>query len=380
MGNNKEIKMILKKLKNTPVNEEFLKVLRSRLSDYVRLNPAVRTDSGERLYYKRSGNLFLKLKTMPIPLIIALIVALSGGGTVAASQNSLPGDTLYPVKTLTEKVEVIAAFSQASKAEVRMSLAQKRIQEIEKILERAKGGKGDGKNVAALQLALDNFNGQIDNILKQTSDLKNKGDLSAAAEINTGVRAALGIYKKVIEKDKKEHKGDIENQLDKTISSIEDSNKKAEDEQDDINKQEEEHAATKESAEGKINAAENKIAETEKFIQNKEEKLGADAVKGAKEKLNEAKSDIAKAKEYLNSNEYKEAFEKAKDAMESAIEAKAEIEVGHNFERGKKEDNGDNNDIENASSTASSTVSRNNINDHEKDDKNDNEKNRKSGD
>ncbi len=372
MENKKEIKIILKKLKDTPVNEEFLKVLRSRLSDYVRLNPFVRTGGEERLYYKRSANLFLKLKTMPIPLIIALIIALGGGGTVAASQNSLPGDTLYPVKTFTENVEVIAAFSQASKAEVRMSLAQKRIQEIEKILERAKEGKGNGKNVAALQLALDNFNSQIGNILKQTNNLKNKGDLSRAGEINTGVRAALDIYKKVIEKDKKEHKGDIENQLDKTISSIEDSHKKAEDEQDDIDKQEGEHVATKESAEGKINAAENKIGEVEKFIQNKEEKLGAEAVAEAKEELNEAKSDLAKAKEYLNSNGYKEAFEKAKDAMESAIEAKAEIEMGHNFERGIKENNGDNN----ASSTASSTVSRNNIDNHEKNDKKDG----KSGD
>ena len=72
---------------------------------------------------------------MPIPLIIGLIIALTGGGTVAASQGSLPGDTLYSVKLFTEDTRTAVAFNPDSKARLQIKFAAERIDEIKTILE-----------------------------------------------------------------------------------------------------------------------------------------------------------------------------------------------------------------------------------------------------
>ncbi len=61
---------------------------------------------------------------------IALVLLLSGGGTVAAAAGSMPGDTLYPVKLATEQTRLAFTFSELGKAEVYTELADKRVDEI----------------------------------------------------------------------------------------------------------------------------------------------------------------------------------------------------------------------------------------------------------
>ena len=72
MFENFKTKRKIRKLKNIPVNGQFLLSLRNKLIAYM--------DSGYATE-ERSNFIILtdKLKLMPIPLIIALIVALSGG-------------------------------------------------------------------------------------------------------------------------------------------------------------------------------------------------------------------------------------------------------------------------------------------------------------
>ena len=71
---------------------------------------------------------------MPIALIIGLIIALTGGGTVAASQGTLPGDTLYSVKLFTEDTRTAVAFNPDSKARLQIKFAAEKIDEIKTIL------------------------------------------------------------------------------------------------------------------------------------------------------------------------------------------------------------------------------------------------------
>ena len=65
-----------------------------------------------------------------IALAAVLILILAGAGTVTASTGSLPGDTLYPVKTATEKVQGFFTFNSEAKANIHMKLAQRRLDEI----------------------------------------------------------------------------------------------------------------------------------------------------------------------------------------------------------------------------------------------------------
>lgn len=78
-----------------------------------------------------------------IPLVVMAIVGVVGasGVTVAASQASIPGDVLYPVKKVTENLRVATAFSKEDKAKVHLAIAEEKVKEIEKLEERGKTDK-----------------------------------------------------------------------------------------------------------------------------------------------------------------------------------------------------------------------------------------------
>jgi hypothetical protein len=55
---------------------------------------------------------------------------------VTASASSLPGDTLYPVKTATEKVQGFFTFGSQGKANFHIKLAQRRLDELKALSEK----------------------------------------------------------------------------------------------------------------------------------------------------------------------------------------------------------------------------------------------------
>lgn len=74
-----------------------------------------------------------------VPAIIALALTLAlgtGGGVALAAQNAQPGDALYGVKTAVEQVQVAAALSESGKAEARLRIAERRLDEVSKALDR----------------------------------------------------------------------------------------------------------------------------------------------------------------------------------------------------------------------------------------------------
>jgi hypothetical protein len=70
-------------------------------------------------------------------LVFAVIVVLLlvGSGTITAASSSLPGDTLYPIKTATEKVQGFFTWGNEGKASFDIKLAQRRIGELESLSE-----------------------------------------------------------------------------------------------------------------------------------------------------------------------------------------------------------------------------------------------------
>jgi len=81
---------------------------------------------------------------------ILLILLLAGSGTVLASNNSLPGQPFYPVKTTMEKVQLKLTPSDLDKAKLHAKFAERRVEEmvamekskkdqqVEKLAQRAK--------------------------------------------------------------------------------------------------------------------------------------------------------------------------------------------------------------------------------------------------
>jgi hypothetical protein len=79
-----------------------------------------------------------ELSPMFTQIVLALMIALSvlgggGAGAVYASQSSLPGDFLYPVKMLSEDVQLNWTTDPARQLEMNMEMAQERLQEMEQV-------------------------------------------------------------------------------------------------------------------------------------------------------------------------------------------------------------------------------------------------------
>jgi hypothetical protein len=96
--------------------------------------------------------------------IAVLILVIAGGSTVYASQSSLPGDTLYPVKTTVENLQLAITTSPAVKADLYLKFTQRRIDEVQQEVKL-------NRNVSAQTLAT--FQQQFDDTLKELGNSNN---------------------------------------------------------------------------------------------------------------------------------------------------------------------------------------------------------------
>jgi hypothetical protein len=85
-------------------------------------------------------------------VIAVLVFLMAGSGTVAAANNSMPDETLYPVKLATETVRLTLTPSALGKAELYVKLVDKRVDEIIRMAD-----KGKMKHVERTAQRLNNY-------------------------------------------------------------------------------------------------------------------------------------------------------------------------------------------------------------------------------
>ena len=79
------------------------------------------------------------LKTSAIVLAVLLVISASGTGTAYASQDSLPGDALYPVKMATENFRRIFTFDETARVELELAFADTRLEEMKTLASKNPG-------------------------------------------------------------------------------------------------------------------------------------------------------------------------------------------------------------------------------------------------
>jgi hypothetical protein len=67
-------------------------------------------------------------------LVAVVVLGATGGGAAYASQRSLPGDFLYPVKTGVERLQMAATSGAAAKADLHVTLADRRLGEAAELI------------------------------------------------------------------------------------------------------------------------------------------------------------------------------------------------------------------------------------------------------
>ena len=180
--------------KSIRLNEEEKARTRENLIEFMKYHP-VRNVENERHIQQRSYIIspFYLFMLKPIP-IVALAVVLLLGGISGAAANTLPGDTLYPVKIASESVVTAFAFSPEKKAERNIALAERRLEEAETLMTQ---GKLTAPFAATLQEKVENYTNAVEvNLNKLTEENK----LDKAIRISSNFEVALNAHEIVLGK------------------------------------------------------------------------------------------------------------------------------------------------------------------------------------
>lgn len=229
----KKIKTIqrIKKLKSSRLDENFLYSFREDLQKFMEANPVTEKKTerlsmheGFSLIMNDLHNKLINTKLMPIAIVIALITMLSGGGAALASQNSLPGDALYPVKTLTEDMRSALTINKQSEAKLQSKFAAERLEEVSKMLQE------NNVDSQGIEIALSKLKDHVVKMSQIVEEERTKGN--DVAQLENELSDNLKTNKEVLERTFKQHKEEIENEKKGLEKEIDDAEKNKSDEQE----------------------------------------------------------------------------------------------------------------------------------------------------
>lgn len=223
---NKDLKKKLKNLRETSINESSFLSTEKNLKKYMDLYSP--KNEPESLYQKSTAKFYRSpaLKFATVMVVFALI--LGGGRAVYASQASLPGEALYPIKLITENLKGVLIFDQTKKANFEISLAEKRIDEIKTLRDK---GITDSEEIIKTKNRINIHLDKAERLSsKETTESrkiieKNIKIIEREANESSGEDASIEKSDKINniknpdEKTKEQTK--IESDLEKEISSIE---------------------------------------------------------------------------------------------------------------------------------------------------------------
>jgi len=139
----------------------------------------------------------LKILKPNFAIALAIIILVSSFGTVGAigiSQNSLPGDFLYPVKTAFEKTQLTFATSEESKTKLSIKFANQRIDEFTQLIDKPDKKEDIAKTV-------DNLTVQLIIAKENINKLKEKNS-EKAAEVAKLVKIQTSAYEETLKNSK----------------------------------------------------------------------------------------------------------------------------------------------------------------------------------
>lgn len=298
--------------------------MRQSLLRYVQNAPVRNFPLSRQIYqYAQGFGPFFthKYHYMIASLIIAALLAISGGTTVAA-EGALPGETLYPVKVhINETLRSALAVSAHAQADWDITRVQRRLAEAAALEVR---GELSATNQAELQAQIATI---IAHLNEEAAKLSAEDNSEARAAVYSRLEAVLAAHAELLTA-LAEHKDvalspALAAELTKLTARLGTAAQL---------RTEAETAVTasaavrvQAAAEGKITAAEQKIAEVKKLFDRKKDQLTEATAAAVSVKLTNATGALAIAQTELSAQAYTRAFLSAQQSMRYAQEAQRVI-------------------------------------------------------
>ncbi len=223
-----------------------------------------------------------------ISLAIISLVLISCAGISFAAEGSLPGDVLYPVKTgVNEQVRILLAGSKENKVSVLVSLAERRIEETEKL------AADDRLNESAKDQIVKNFAKNTKKLNSEIRDLNSEDKVAAAADAASRIESSFNAHEEILSKlaEEKPKSGSEINSILDDVKTVSKSAKKAREnvENDVLDKK---NGRLKDVTEVRLSASKAAIGEAKKMLEESADLVDEEVWLGAQEMIKEAEDNL----------------------------------------------------------------------------------------
>ena len=140
------------------------------------------------------------LRVAAIIVSAILILTVSGTGTVYATQDSLPGEMLYPVKTFSEDFRVWLEMDKAAEVALELEFAGTRLDEMGELVDKAPEN---------LTLALSGYRKNLDAAIETIGQIADQNQYSTQLEQFTRTMTGHFVKLDMIEDDLAEYDSDV---------------------------------------------------------------------------------------------------------------------------------------------------------------------------
>ncbi len=123
----REILLLAKRIKDTPFPKPSKREIATCL---VKIGEKLQEQKNQKRRASISGWFALPFPLWTRALAFALLLTLISWGTINLSANTVPGDILYPLKSITEKVKFFLTVNPQGRVELRIIYSEERMQEL----------------------------------------------------------------------------------------------------------------------------------------------------------------------------------------------------------------------------------------------------------
>ncbi len=189
---NNDFKKGIEGLKKISLTQEERDKILSNLKLHMKFSAPVKTPYFKGIISSISSQMGRRISYV---LAAVLVVVLAGGSAAYASEKSLPGDILYPVKVnIVEPIKEALAATPEQKAQVETSLAEERLKEAETLSKEGKLSTSAAENLD------NNYKKHKENVLNLANQEKNGGSPSNAPKMEADFNNKINEHSDILNK------------------------------------------------------------------------------------------------------------------------------------------------------------------------------------
>ena len=193
--NKRSIKKIFSRYNEIPVDEEYIRSFRADFITAMKADTRI-ADAKEHLARRKTHAIGVRWL---VPALMSLALIFTSGGTVFASQKSLPGESLYPIKLASERLTVALANNPEVKTQLQIAHAAERTKEINTVISLRKESSFTKEEAKDLSTALISFSNNLAEATIRAQELQLQGEATTSQKLSEDLSLVARHYHEALD-------------------------------------------------------------------------------------------------------------------------------------------------------------------------------------